>query len=83
MPVLIIGWSIYDKLPEEEQKEFALVERYRTDYFLWVLWVWKYEGNKNYEWSDRCFKNQEEVLDFVGYAIIGDLNADGPLIKLD
>tara|TARA_Y100001968_G_scaffold89794_1_gene80793 strand:+ start:117 stop:302 length:186 start_codon:yes stop_codon:yes gene_type:complete len=32
MPVLIIGWSIYDKLPEEEQKEFALVERYRTDY---------------------------------------------------
>ena len=33
MPVLIIGWSIYDKLPEEEQKEFALVERYRTDYF--------------------------------------------------
>ena len=34
MPVLIIGWSIYDKLPEEEQKEFALVERYRTDYFM-------------------------------------------------
>ena len=33
MPVLIIGWSVYDKLPEEEQKEFALVERYRTDYF--------------------------------------------------
>ena len=33
MPVLIIGWSIYDKLPMEEQKEFALVERYRTDYF--------------------------------------------------
>ena len=33
MPVLIIGWSIYDKLPDEEQKEFALVERYRTDYF--------------------------------------------------
>ena len=30
MPVLIIGWSIYDKLPEEEQKEFVLVERYRT-----------------------------------------------------
>ena len=34
MPVLIIGWSIYDKLPEEEQKEFVLVERYRTDYFM-------------------------------------------------
>ena len=25
MPVLIIGWSIYEKLPEEEQKKFALV----------------------------------------------------------
>ena len=33
MPVLIIGWSIYDKLQEEEQKKFVLVERYRTDYF--------------------------------------------------
>ena len=33
MPVLIIGWSVYDNLPEEAQKEFALVERYRTDYF--------------------------------------------------
>ena len=30
MAVLIIGWSIYDKLSEEEQKEFALVERYRN-----------------------------------------------------
>ena len=28
MPVLIIGWKIYDRLPEDEQKEFALVERY-------------------------------------------------------
>ena len=27
MPVLIIGWRIYDKLSEEEQKAFALVER--------------------------------------------------------
>ena len=27
MPVLIIGWSVYDKLPEEEQKEFALLQR--------------------------------------------------------
>ena len=33
MTVLIIGWSIYDKLPKDEQKEFELVERYRTDYF--------------------------------------------------
>lgn len=24
MPVLIIGWIVYDKLPEVEQKEFAL-----------------------------------------------------------
>tara|TARA_B100000945_G_C20377003_1_gene595133 strand:- start:891 stop:1097 length:207 start_codon:yes stop_codon:yes gene_type:complete len=27
MPILIIGWSIYDKLPEKEQKDFVLVER--------------------------------------------------------
>ena len=28
MPVLIIEWHIYNKLPEEEQKEFELVELY-------------------------------------------------------
>ena len=33
MPVLMIGLSIYDKLPDKEQKEFALVEQYRTDNF--------------------------------------------------
>ena len=33
MPVLIIGWNIYDKLPEEEKKELELVEQCRTDYF--------------------------------------------------
>ncbi len=32
--------------------------------------------NKNYEWSDRCFKNQEELLEFFGYEMIEDLNAD-------
>ena len=76
MPVLIIGQSIYNTLPEEEQQEFALVERYRTDYF---YECYKYEstkGNKNYEWSDRCFKNQEELLEFFGYEMIEDLNAD-------
>ena len=53
MPVLIIGWRIYDKLPEEEQKEFALVERYRTDYFYECYEYENAKGNKNYEWSDR------------------------------
>ena len=43
MPVLIIGWSIYDKLPEEEQKEFELVDRYRTDYF---YECYEYENTK-------------------------------------
>ena len=33
MPVLVIGWGVYDKLPEEEQQEFALVRRYNTAYF--------------------------------------------------
>ena len=28
------------------------------------------------EWSDRCFKNQEELLEFFGYEMIEDLNAD-------
>ena len=76
MPVLIIGWSIYDKLPEEEQKEFALVERYRTDYFYEYYEYENAKGNKNYEWSDRCFKNQEELLEFFGYEMIDDLNVD-------
>ena len=76
MPVLIIGWSIYDKLPEEEQKEFALVERYRTDYFYECYEYENAKGNKNYEWSDRCFKNQEELLEFFGYEMIEDLNSD-------
>ena len=76
MPVLIIGWSIYDKLPDEEQKEFALVERYRTDYFYECYEYENAKGNKNYEWSDRCFKHQEELLEFFGYEMIEDLNAD-------
>tara|TARA_B100000579_G_C22384034_1_gene644186 strand:- start:162 stop:368 length:207 start_codon:yes stop_codon:yes gene_type:complete len=33
MPVLIIGSRIYEKPPEEDQKAFTLVKRYRTDYF--------------------------------------------------
>ena len=76
MPVLIIRWNIYDKLPEEEQKEFTLVERYRTDYFYECYEYENSKGNKNYEWSDRCFKNQEELLEFFGYEMIEDLNAD-------
>ena len=76
MPVLIIGWSVYDKLPDEEQKEFALVERYRTDYFYEWYEYENAKGNKNYEWSDRCFNSQEELLDFFGYEMIEDLNAD-------
>ena len=70
MKVLIIGWSIYDKLPDEEQKEFALVERYRTDYFYECYEYENAKGNKNYEWSDRCFNSQEELLDFFGYEMI-------------
>ena len=53
MPVLIIGWSVYDKLPEEEQKKFALVERYRTDYFYEFYEYENAKGNKNFEWSVR------------------------------
>ncbi len=76
MPVLIIGGSIYDKLPEEEQKKFALVERYRTD-CLYECYEYKNaKGNKNYEWSDRCCKTEEELLEFFGYEMIEDLNAD-------
>ena len=76
MPVLIIGWNIYDKLPEEEQKEFALVERYRTNYFYECYEYENAKGNKNFEWSDRCFKNQEELLEFFGYEMIEDFNSD-------
>ena len=62
MAILIIGWSIYDKLPEEEKKTFALVNQYRTDY-IYECYEYEYaKGNKNHEWSDRCFKNQEELL---------------------
>ena len=64
MQVLIIGWSVYDKLPEVEQKEFALVEPYRTDYFYECYEYENLKGNKNFEWSDRCFNSQEELLDF-------------------
>ena len=76
MPVLISDQIIYDKLPREKQKEFALVERYRTDYFYECYEHENTKGNKNYEWSDRCFKNQEELLEFFGYDMIEDLNAD-------
>ena len=76
MPVLIIGWIIYDKLPMEEQKEFALIERYRTDYFYECYEYENAKGNKSYEWSDRCCKNQEELLEFFGYEMIEDLNTD-------
>ena len=76
MPVLIIGWSVYDKLPDEEQKEFALVERYRTDYFYECYEYKNARENKNYEWSDRCFNIQEELLDFFCYEMIGALNVD-------
>ncbi len=81
MPVLIIGWKIYDKLPKEEQKEFALVERYRTDYFYECYEYENAKGNKNFEWSDRCFKSQEELLEFFGYEMIEDLNADAVYAK--
>ena len=76
MPVLIIGWSVYDKLPEHEQQEFALVRRYNTAYFYECYEYENAKGNKNYEWSDRCFKSQEELLDFFGYEMIEDFNAD-------
>ena len=74
MPILIIGWRIYEKLSEEEQKAFALVERYRTASFYEFYEYAK--GNKNHEWSDRCFKTQEELLEFFGYEVIEDLDAD-------
>ena len=76
MPILIIGWRIYDKLSEEEQKAFALVERYLTASF-YECYEYEYaKGNKNHEWSDRCFNSQEELLDFFGYEMIEDLNTD-------
>ena len=76
MPILIIGWRIYDKLSEEEQKAFALLERYLTASF-YECYEYEYaKGNKNYEWSDRCFKTQEELLEFFGYEVIEDLDAD-------
>ena len=76
MPVLLIGWGVYDKLPEHEQQEFALVRRYNTAYFYECYEYENAKGNKNYEWSDRCFNSQEELLDFFGYEMIEDLNAD-------
>ena len=39
------------------------------------------KGHKNYEWSDRCFKNQEELLEFFGYEMIEDLNANAIYAK--
>ena len=66
MPVLIIGWSIYDNLPEEEQKEFVLVERYRTDYFYECYEYENVKGNKNFEWSDS-HKTQEMISFFNLY----------------
>ena len=32
-------------------------------------------GNKNDDWIDRCIKSQEDILDFLGYEMIEDLNA--------
>ena len=81
MPVLIIGWGVYDKLTEKEKKEFALVANYETSYF-YECYEYEYaKGNKNYEWSDRCFKSQEELLEFFGYEMIEDLNTDAVYAK--
>ena len=81
MPVLIIGWGVYDKLTEKEKKEFALVANYETTYF-YECYEYEYaKGNKNYEWSDRCFKSQEELLEFFGYEMIEDLDADAVYAK--
>ena len=66
MPVLIIGWSVYDKLPKEDQKEFALVEQYRTNYFYECYEYENENGNKNYEWSDRCFKKSGRIIGILG-----------------
>ncbi len=76
MTILLIGWSIYDKLPKKEQKMFTLVKRYRTNYFYECYEYENAKGNKNYEWSDRCFKNPSELLEFFDYEMIEDLNAD-------
>ena len=81
MPVLIIGWGVYDKLTEKEKKEFALVANYQTDYFYECYEYGYAKGNKNYEWSDRCFKSQEELLEFFGYEMIEDLDADAVYAK--
>ena len=81
MPILIIGWRIYYKLSEEDQKAFALVERYRTASSCDCFENEYSKGNKNYEWSDRCFKTQEELLDFFGYEMIEDLDADAIYAK--
>ena len=81
MPVLIIGWGVYDKLTEKEKNEFALVANYQTAYF-YECYEYEYaKGNKNYEWSDRCFKSQEELLEFFGYEMIEDLDADAVYAK--
>ncbi len=73
---MIIGWSIFGKLPEEEQKEFALVKRYRTNYTDECYEYENAKGNKKYNWSDRCFKNKKELLEFFVYEMIVNLNSD-------
>ena len=65
MPVLIIGWGVYDKLTEKEKNEFALVANYETAYFYECYEYERAKGNKNHEWSDRCCKSQEELLVFL------------------
>ena len=81
MPVLIIGWGVYDKLTQKEKNEFALVANYETSYF-YECYEYEYaKGNKNYELNDRCFKSQEELLDFFGYEMIEDLDADAVYAK--
>ena len=76
MPVLIIGWSIYDKLPEEVQKSLHQQSDIELISFYECFEYENAKGNKNYEWSDRCFKTQEELLKFFSYEMIEDLNAD-------
>ena len=76
MPVLVIGWGVYDKLTQEEQQEFALVRRYNTAYLYECYEYENAKGNKNYEWSDRCFNSQEELLEFFGYEMIEESSAD-------
>ena len=63
--ILYIGESVYDKLSEEDQKQFKLFEYYKPDYLNENI-QYMQENDESGEWYDECFEDLEDYEEFIG-----------------